>query len=137
MNKSTLKLTVRGCDLDSFGHVNNAVYLQYAETATWNFFRNINILDRLSSLGLFPVILESYQRYIHELRLFDEVRIESGFHTNGGILSYKHTMYNEGTGLISCKVKGKIAFVDHERIICNVPDDLIEYLESENDNDKN
>lgn len=36
--KSTCSVQVRGYELDSFGHVNNAVYLQYAETAKWDFF---------------------------------------------------------------------------------------------------
>ncbi len=137
MNKSTFRLTVRGCELDSFGHVNNAVYLQYAETAVWNFFRNSQLLDMLFERGLFPVILESTQRYIHELKIFDEVRIESEFRTSGGIINYKHKIFNEGTGKISCKVNGKLAFVDHDRVICSVPDELMEYLESDNDDNKN
>lgn len=137
MNKSTFHLTVRSCDLDSFGHVNNAVYLQYAETAVWDFFRKSGHLDKLSESGLFPVILESSQRYIHELKLFDEVRIESEFRTNGGIISYKHNIFNEGTGQISCKVQGKIAFVNKDRIICSVPDELMEYLGSNKNDDKN
>lgn len=137
MNKSTFHLTVRGCELDSFGHVNNAVYLQYAETAVWHFFRKSGHLDKLFERGLFPVIMESTQRYIHELRLFDEVRIESEFRTSGGIISYKHKMINEGTGQISCRISGKIAFVDKERMICSVPDELMEYLESDNHENKN
>ena len=137
MNKSTYHLTVRGCELDSFGHVNNAVYLQYAETAVWNFFKASNHLDMLFESGLFPVILESTQRYMHELRLFDEVRIDSEFRTTGGIISYKHKIINEGTGQISCKIHGKIAFVNKDRIICSVPDELMEYLENnKNDNKK-
>ena len=137
MNKSTFHLTVRSCDLDSFGHVNNAVYLQYAEIAVWDFFKKSGYLDKLAEAGLFPVILESSQRYIHELKMFDEVRIESEFRTNGGIISYKHNIFNEGKGQISCKVQGKIAFVNKDRIICSVPDELMEYLESNKNDDKN
>ena len=135
MNKSTFHLTVRGYELDSFGHVNNAVYLQYAEAAVWNFFRNDKMRDMLTEKGLFPVVMESTQRYIHELKIYDEVRIESEFHTNGGIVNYKHKIFNEGTGQLSCRISGKLAFVDHDRVICSVPDELMEYLESENDND--
>ena len=65
MKKSTFDLTVRGYELDSFGHVNNAVYLQYAEAALWNFLRVNGLLEILTAEGLFPVILESRQRYIH------------------------------------------------------------------------
>ena len=137
MNTSIYHLTVRGCELDSFGHVNNAVYLQYAETAVWNFFRKSGHLDKLFESGLFPVILESTQRYIHELRLFDEVRIESEFRTSGGIINYKHNIFNEGTSQISCRISGKIAFVDKDRMICSVPDELMEYLENNKDDNKN
>lgn len=133
MRKSVCNLTVRGYELDSFGHVNNAVYLNYAENAVWNFFHSIDLMDATLGSGLFPVVLKSTQRYMHELRLFDEVRIESEFSCSNGLLKYKHLIINESTGLTSCKVTGKIAFVNKEHMICDIPDEVLRYLEGDED----
>lgn len=129
MNHFECKLTVRGYELDSFGHVNNSVYLQYAETAVWNFVKVSGMMDETLGKGLFPVVLESTQRYIHELKLLDTVRIETTIECSGGVLLAKHKMYNETTGKLSCKVKCKMAFVNRERIICDIPQAVIDYLE--------
>ena len=48
MVKSIFKLRVRGYELDSFGHVNNAVYLQYAEEAKWHFFAETKLLGPIA-----------------------------------------------------------------------------------------
>lgn len=132
MIKSSYKLTVRGYELDSFGHVNNSVYLQYAEAAMWNFFKTSGLLDVMKTEEVSPVILESTQRYIHELKLLDEVRIDSEFTCSGGILSYKHIIINNATGLVSCKIKGKLAYINKEHIICDVPDEIRERIKGEN-----
>lgn len=129
MKKSVCSLTVRGYELDSFGHVNNAVYLNYGENAVWNFFKTAGLIDATLGSGFFPVVMESSQRYIRELKLFDEVRIESEFHGSNGLVTYKHNIINESTGLVSCRITGKIAFVNKERMICDVPDEVQEYLE--------
>ena len=36
--KTRFEFNVRGYELDSFGHVNNAVYLNYLEQARWEMF---------------------------------------------------------------------------------------------------
>ncbi len=135
MRHSSFRLTVRGYELDSFGHVNNAVYLQYAETALWNFFKVNGLLDALAAEELFPVVLESTQRYIHELRLLDEVRIDTELSCTGGIVSYKHNIINRNTGLVACRVSGKLAYVNKERMICDIPDAVRECLEKNEDED--
>ncbi|MBO4494173.1 MAG: acyl-CoA thioesterase [Ruminococcus sp.] len=134
MRKSSYKLTVRGYELDSFGHVNNSVYLQYAEAAMWNFLKVNGLLEPIKEQGLFPVIMESTQRYIHELKMLDEVRIDSELSCTGGIVSYKHNIINKNTGLVACRVTGKLAYVNKERMICDVPDELRACLESEDNN---
>ena len=131
MRRSSYKLTVRGYELDSFGHVNNSVYLQYAETALWNFFKVHGLLATIVDEGLFPVIMESTQRYIHELRMMDEVRIDTEVTCSGGIVSYKHNIINKNTGLVS----GKLAYVDKHRMICDIPEKVRECLEGDENDD--
>lgn len=122
--KNVCRLTVRGYELDSFGHVNNSVYLQYAETAMWDFFSKHGMLDKIQDEGLFPVILESKQRYIHELKLMDKVLIETDMSFSGGVVKYSHKIFNEGSGQLACRVSGKLVYVNRERIICDIPESL-------------
>ncbi|NLT09482.1 MAG: acyl-CoA thioesterase [Ruminococcus sp.] len=136
MKRSSYRLTVRGYELDSFGHLNNAVYLQYAETALWNFLKVNDLLDAIVEEGLFPVILESRQRYMHELHMLDQVRIDSELSCSGGIVKYTHMIINEATGLTACKVTGKLAYVDKDRIICDIPEFVIKCLEGDPDENK-
>ena len=137
MKKSSYTLTVRGYELDSFGHVNNAVYLQYAEAALWNFMNVHGMLKIIMGEGLFPVIMESKQRYMHELKILDEVRIDTEVSCSGGIVSYKHNIINKSTGLVSCRVIGKLAYVNKERIICDIPEAVRACLEGEDEDDDN
>lgn len=133
MSRSTYRLTVRGYELDSFGHVNNSVYLQYAETALWNYFKVNGLLNVIVEEGLFPVVLESTQRYIHELKLLDEVRIDTELSCSGGIVNYKHNIINTNTGVIACRVTGKLAYVNKDRMICDIPDAVRISLEKKDD----
>ena len=136
MRHSTYRLTVRGYELDSFGHVNNSVYLQYAETAMWNFFKVNGLMNVVFEEGLFPVILESNLRYIHELRLLDEVRIDTELSCTGGVVNYKHSIINKNTGLVACRVTVKLVYVNREeRIICDIPAAVRECLEKDDDED--
>ena len=136
MKKSSYTLTVRGYELDSFGHVNNAVYLQYAEAALWNFLNVHGLLDIIIGEGLFPVIMESKQRYIHELKMLDEVRIDTEVSCSSGIVSYKHNIINMNTGLVSCRVTGKLAYVNKDRMICDIPETVRACLEGEDNDDQ-
>lgn len=50
MEKSHIKITVRGFHIDVFGHVNNARYLEFLEEARWEIFSNA--LSVLPTRGL-------------------------------------------------------------------------------------
>ncbi|MBE6876080.1 MAG: acyl-CoA thioesterase [Ruminococcus sp.] len=127
--KHTSFLTVRGYELDSFGHVNNSVYSQYAETAMWECFSVHGLLDVMQENGLFPVIMESHFRYMHELKLLEKVRIESDMKASSGLIRYQHHIYSNDTGKLSCKVNGKIACVSRDRMINDIPGEIIRVLE--------
>ena len=80
-----VRITVRGYELDTQGHLNQAVYLQYGEHARWECLRAAGISqDRLIATGVGPVALEVTLKYLRELRSGDEVDVSCEFHWGEG-----------------------------------------------------
>ncbi|QIS13329.1 acyl-CoA thioesterase [Nocardia arthritidis] len=76
----SVPVTVRGYELDTQGHLNQAVYLQYAEHARWEWLRAAGLpQDKLLATGVGPIVLENNIKYRHELRGGDEVTITCEF----------------------------------------------------------
>lgn len=79
------RITVRGYELDTQGHLNQAVYLQYSEHARWECLRAAGISqDQLIAGGVGPVALEVTVRYLRELRGGDEVDVSCEFRWGDG-----------------------------------------------------
>jgi acyl-CoA thioester hydrolase len=75
--KHVAKLTVRSYELDSYNHVNNAVYLQYLEFARMEYLRAIGFdYPGLYVAGYFLFVTHIDIRYKVPARLFDELSIE-------------------------------------------------------------
>lgn len=75
--KYIAKLTVRSYELDSYNHVNNAVYLQYLEFARMEYLRVIGFdYHSFCEAGLSLYITQIDIRYRFSARLFDELSIE-------------------------------------------------------------
>ncbi|WP_406387952.1 acyl-CoA thioesterase [Streptomyces sp. NBC_00887] len=73
-------VTVRGYELDTQGHLNQAVYLQYAEHARWELLRAAGLpQEKLLADGIGPVQLEVTVKYLSELRGGDSVRVSCAF----------------------------------------------------------
>jgi len=80
-----VRITVRGYELDTQGHLNQAVYLQYGEHARWEALRKAGITqDALLATGVGPVALETTIRYLRELRGGDEVDVSCTFEYSEG-----------------------------------------------------
>ncbi|MER7444982.1 acyl-CoA thioesterase [Micromonospora avicenniae] len=80
-----VRVVVRGYELDTQGHLNQAVYLQYGEHARWECLRAAGISqDRLLATGVGPVALEVTLRYLSELRGGDEVDVSCSFRWGEG-----------------------------------------------------
>ena len=64
--------------LDTYGHVNNAVYLTLLEETRWDFVTKNNYgLRKIQETGIGPTILEIKLSFSKELRLRDEVVIKT------------------------------------------------------------
>ncbi|MFI9246202.1 acyl-CoA thioesterase [Streptomyces sp. NPDC053086] len=81
----SVRVTVRGYETDTQGHLNQAVYLNYAEHARWSLLHAAGISQaRLVGQGVGPVALETTVRYLRELLAGDEVDVTCAFEWGTG-----------------------------------------------------
>ncbi|MEW2282993.1 acyl-CoA thioesterase [Streptomyces sp. NPDC047841] len=81
----SVRVTVRGYETDVQGHLNQAVYLNYAEHARWSLLQAAGISQaRLAGRGMGPVALETTIRYRRELLAGDEVDVTCAFEWGEG-----------------------------------------------------
>ena len=86
-------MEVRGYELDAWGHVNNAVYLNYLEHARWQMGRQMPLFDT-QALDLLPVVRHVTLDYRCETRMHDQLRVSlwprrigtTSFTLGGGIV---------------------------------------------------
>lgn len=72
------KLTIREFHLDTFGHVNNAVYLQIFEEARWELVTQNGFgLKDIHKFGLGPIVLEVNIVFKRELTLRENVTVRT------------------------------------------------------------
>lgn len=80
----SVRVTVRGYETDVQGHLNQAVYLNYAEHARWSLLQAAGISQAgLVATGVGPVALETTIRFRRELLAGDEVDVTCVFEWGG------------------------------------------------------
>jgi YbgC/YbaW family acyl-CoA thioester hydrolase len=114
-------VTVRGYELDSYGHVNNSVYLQYYEYARWEMMKDLGFLDQLKDTGLSVVVVESLVRYMRETNMFDELLIESSFNTESPYLIFYQKIIDCKTNLPVSRAKIKTIFLGPDKLPQDIP----------------
>lgn len=83
----SVRLRVRGYELDAQGHVNQAVYTQYAEHVRWEALLAAGIShEALAAAGVGPALLKMTIRFHRELRAGDDVDVSCAFDWRAGKL---------------------------------------------------
>lgn len=109
-------LTIKIHHLDTFGHVNNAAYLEILEEARWDILDQgtFGLKDILvSKLG--PVILEVQLKFLKELRANERVKIVSQ------VVAYNHKICTlvqdivDSSGAKAATAEFKIGLFDLEK----------------------
>lgn len=89
----TYPVLIKEGHLDTFGHVNNAVYLQLLEEARWDLLtQNGYGLNKILESQIGPTILDIKLRFLKELTLRDEIIIETklvSYEKKVGIIAHK------------------------------------------------
>jgi len=118
-------ITVRGYEIDSFGHVNNAVYLNYFEQARWEILSSRDLLEYFKTNGLLLVVTEANIRYSQEATVFDELVVVTDMHNAPPYLVFNNVIRNAATGEIITRCTVKTLLVDCDRVPHDIPEFFI------------
>lgn len=99
--------------LDTFGHVNNATYLQILEEARWELITARGYgLQKIRDSGLGPTILDCNIRFMKELRLRQNIIIKTQtLSAEGKIGKLSQWIYNDQNDLC-CEATFTIGLFD-------------------------
>lgn len=108
------ELLIREKHLDSFGHVNNATYLEIFEEARWQLITERGYgFDKVHELQIGPTILEIQLRFHKEVKLRQKVVIETKMESYAGkIGEIAQVLKDAKTGDAHCTARFKTALLD-------------------------
>jgi acyl-CoA thioester hydrolase len=119
------QITVRGYELDSYGHVNHAVYLNYMEQARWEIIREAGLLDQLIREGKKLVVIKADVRYISEIKLFDNVIIQTKVKKEAPYLVFYQKIFNQNGNIRVARAVIKAILLDKQKKPLDIPDEMV------------
>lgn len=99
-------IEVRGYELDSYGHVNNAVYITYLEHARWKMLEEEGItLQRLGEWKRWPVIASIEAKYLKPSFMGQKLEVETRIveHRRVGF-GIEQRIFHDGSLVFDAKV---------------------------------
>ena len=108
-----LPLVIREQHLDTFGHVNNARYLEIFEQARWDLITENGFgLEHVRTSGTGPVILELSLRFVREVKNRQVMVVRSFLESYEGKIGRMTQLLLDETGQVCCEGKFVIALWD-------------------------
>ena len=107
-------ILIRECHLDSFGHVNNAIYVQLYEEARWDFItKNGFGLEVIQQTQKGPVLLDLKVSFRREIKNREMIKIYSQTRemVNSKIMILDQKMVNSA-GKIASEASFTVGFFD-------------------------
>jgi acyl-CoA thioester hydrolase len=126
----SVPVTVRGYETDVQGHLNQSVYLNYAEHARWSLLDAAGITQaRLIAGGVGPVSLETTIRYRRELLAGDEVEVTCSFEWGGGKTFRIQQTIRKKDGTVAAEITavGGLLDLQKRRLVAH-PDEVFKEL---------
>ncbi|MFH9859561.1 acyl-CoA thioesterase [Streptomyces sp. NPDC017202] len=109
----SVRVTVRGYETDVQGHLNQSVYINYAEHARWSLLQAAGITQAgLIGRGIGPVALETTVRYRRELLAGDEVDVTCAFEWSGGKTFRIEQTIRRTDGTVAAELSGVGGLLD-------------------------
>ncbi|WP_031224539.1 acyl-CoA thioesterase [Streptomyces roseochromogenus] len=126
----SVRVSVRGYETDTQGHLNQSVYLNYAEHARWSLLQAAGIGQaRLVARGVGPVALETTIRYERELLAGDEVDVTCAFEWGGGKTFRILQEIRKADGTVAARISAVVGLLDlKERKLLTDPREVFKQL---------
>jgi acyl-CoA thioester hydrolase len=121
----THDVLIRESHLDTFGHVNNATYLQLFEEARWEAVTSRGYgLREVQAKKQGPIVLDAQIKFLHELKLREKIVIHTRCASVEGKVSKFEQKMLKHDGTVACEVLFTFAFFDlaARRIIPPTPE---------------
>ncbi len=121
----SVRVTVRGYETDVQGHLNQSVYINYAEHARWSLLQAAGISQAgLIGKGVGPVALETTIRYKRELLAGDEVDVTCAFEWSGGKTFRIEQIVRKTDGTVAAELTavGGLLDLKERRMVANPQD---------------
>jgi YbgC/YbaW family acyl-CoA thioester hydrolase len=101
---------VRGYELDSYRHVNHAIYLSYLEQARWDYLASRGLtLKKLDEIQRWPVVVHLEIDYLKSALMDDELVIWSRLADLGrASLEIEHEIQRDGKPIVRAKIRAAI-----------------------------
>jgi thioesterase-3 len=107
---------IREHHLDSFGHVNNAVYLELMEEARWELITKGGYgMGEVQKEKKGPVILEVSVRFLKELRVRENIRIDTQCVSYERVVAELEQKIWNNEGELCTQARFKFALFDLEK----------------------
>ena len=107
------QILIREHHLDSYGHVNNATYLNLFEEARWEACTTRGYgYKKVHETGQGPVILEVQMKFLKELTLRETVTVTLELISQQGKISHLFQKMIKENGQVACELKLVAGFFD-------------------------
>ncbi len=126
---------VRFRDMDSYGHVNNAVYLSYFEAARMAYLERIKLTLDLAKPGVGPILAETSCRFRLPLTSPDTIDIGARVtQCDQRWFKMDYCVVSRAQGAVAAHGNGRVVAYDYAQArVANIPDavrDAIRTLEN-------
>lgn len=109
----TYPITIKEFHLDTFGHVNNAVYMEIFEEARWQrITENGYGLEVVQKLQKGPIILDCSIQFLKELKLREDITVTVETVMHKGKISKLEQKMIKSDGSIAAKAEYTVGFFD-------------------------
>ena len=124
----TIRIKVRHHEMDALGHVNNAVYLNYAEECAIAHGKHVGYgIARMREVGGIFIVHRHEITYHHPAVSGDELCITTRVTAMAGVRATRHTtIIHQANGVLVAEAKTEWVWVDNDGRPRRIPDEVLE-----------